>query len=374
MKKSWLEYKSDSDFSIHNLPFGIHKKSNGEFVALSAIGEFGIDLNLLQENNFFDNISLPKDIFKNKNLNEFIALKKDITNAVRKKLIYLFDEQNSELKNSDNVDSILIPMKELNMQLPVFIQDYTDFYSSKEHATNLGKMFRDPANALLPNWLHIPVGYHGRASSIIPSGQNIIRPKGQVKTENGPIFSKSNKLDFELEMAFITNSKTTLGDSISINDAEDHIFGMVIFNDWSARDIQAWEYVPLGPFLGKSFGSSMSPWVVTMEALDNFRVEGPNQDPKPLDYLISTGNKNYDINLEVYLQPQDDVSNLICSSNHKYMYWSMAQQLTHHTVNGCNINVGDLMASGTLSWKTDKSFGSMIELSWNGKKPFRTFK
>jgi fumarylacetoacetase len=254
--------------------------------------------------------------------------------------------------------------------MPVSIGDYTDFYSSIEHATNVGKMFRDPENALLPNWRHLPVGYHGRSSSIIESGINIHRPKGQTKpNDEPPVYGPSQRMDFELEMAFIIGKESKLGDSISTGKAEDYIFGLSLFNDWSARDIQKWEYVPLGPFLGKNFASSMSPWIVTLEALDFVRIPGPVQEPEVLPYLTYQGDKNYDIHLSVSLQPQGGEENVISNSNFKYMYWNMAQQLAHHTVNGCNVKVGDMMASGTISGKTPESYGSMLEIAWAGKNP-----
>jgi fumarylacetoacetase len=255
--------------------------------------------------------------------------------------------------------------------MPVFIPNYTDFYSSKEHATNVGIMFRDPANALLPNWLHLPVGYHGRASSIVVSGTPIRRPKGQTKADDAvaPSFGPSKLLDFELEMAFVIGKSTELGESVTTEKAEEHIFGMVLFNDWSARDIQKWEYVPLGPFLGKNFGSTISPWVVTLEALEPFKVESPKQEPEVLPYLQFEGKKNYDIHLSVEIKPENGAGKIVSNSNFKYMYWNMVQQLAHHTVNGCNTKVGDLYASGTISGPTPDSYGSMLEISWQGKKP-----
>ena len=257
------------------------------------------------------------------------------------------------------------------MHMPIKVGDYTDFYSSIEHATNIGTMFRNPKNALLPNWKHLPVGYHGRASSIVVSGEEINRPKGQVLINNSenPIFQESSRVDFELEMGFIIGKNSKLGYSISTKNAEDYIFGKVLFNDWSARDIQKWEYVPLGPFLAKSFASSISPWVVTLEALEPFRVAGPKQTPKVLPYLNFNGDKNYDINLEVSIQPEQHKETTVSVSNFKFMYWNMCQQLAHHTSNGCNLNVGDMMASGTISGKDEKSYGSMLELSWAGSKP-----
>jgi len=266
----------------------------------------------------------------------------------------------------------MVRLEKCRMQLPVSIGDYTDFYSSREHATNVGTMFRDPDNALLPNWLHLPVGYHGRSSSIIVSGTDIRRPHGQQKPEDGPpVMGLSKLLDFELEMAFITFDGKPLGQSISTDEAENYIFGMCIFNDWSARDIQKWEYVPLGPFLAKNFASSMSPWVVTLDALDPFRTSSPKQDPEVLDYLKYTGDKNFDIELEVFIEPTSGTENRVCLSNFKHLYWNMSQQLAHHTINGCNIRRGDMLASGTISGPEPTSYGSMLEISWKGTKPIK---
>ena len=266
---------------------------------------------------------------------------------------------------------LFVKQSDAQMHLPVQVGDYTDFYSSIEHATNVGMMFRDPENALLPNWRHIPVGYHGRASSIIVSGHDINRPKGQVlpKGESQPVYQASGRLDFELETGFIIGKSSALGDSVAAADAMDHIFGMVLFNDWSVRDIQKWEYVPLGPFLGKSFASSISPWIVTMEALEPFRVAGPTQEPNVLSYLQTDRNNNYDINLSVSIKPDQGSAQIVCESNFKNMYWSMVQQLAHHTVNGCNVKVGDMMGSGTISGKDENSYGSMLEIAWAGSKP-----
>jgi fumarylacetoacetase len=234
-------------------------------------------------------------------------------------------------------------------------------------------MFRDPNNALLPNWLWLPVGYHGRSSSIIPSGVAIHRPKGQTKPdpEQPPVFGPSQRVDFELEMAFITFDGKPLGDTISTEEAEEYIFGMCLFNDWSARDIQQWEYVPLGPFLAKNFASSISPWIVTMDALEPFKVDGPVQEPEVLDYLKYSGKKSYDIALQVAIKPEQSEETIICNSNFKYMYWTMVQQLAHHTVNGCNIRRGDMLGSGTISGPTPDSYGSMLELAWKGTKPLK---
>lgn len=371
--KSWVEVKPGSDFPIQNLPFGIFKTEKDPKPRIGvAIGEFIVDMNVAAGLGATDGIDLPFNVFVKDTLNDFIALGKSITNQVREQLAYFLSENNSTiLRNPIIVENLLVKQSEAQMLLPVHIPNYTDFYSSKEHATNVGIMFRDPANALLPNWKHLPVGYHGRASSIVVSGTPIHRPKGQTKADDAPTpsFGPSKLLDFELEMAFITGKSTELGESISTTEAEDYIFGLALFNDWSARDIQKWEYVPLGPFLAKNFGSTMSPWIITLEALEPFRVESPEQEPEVLPYLKFEGKKNFDINLEVEIVPEKGKGKTVSRSNFKYMYWNMAQQLAHHTVNGCNICVGDLYASGTISGPTPDSYGSMLEISWQGKNP-----
>jgi fumarylacetoacetase len=363
---TWVSVPKNSDFSIYNLPFGIFSVDGDEPKGGIAIGEQIVDLSALANLGLLD---VNTTYFRQSTLNDFIALGKKITNKVRLDVQLLLVLDNSPLKNHPEV---FIPQQDAKMHLPVRIGDYTDFYSSIEHATNVGKMFRDPENALLPNWRHIPVGYHGRASSIVVSGTNIHRPMGQVKTNDmeTPVFQASNRLDFELEMGFIIGKSTKLGERISTKNAAEHIFGLVLFNDWSARDIQKWEYVPLGPFLGKNFASSMSPWIVTLEALEPFKVQGPEQQPEVLSYLQYEGQLNYDIQLQVGMSTQTSDETVISESNFKYMYWNMMQQLAHHTVNGCNINVGDVMASGTISGKDESSFGSLLEISWGGKKPF----
>ena len=372
--KSFITYSEDSDFSIYNIPFGV-AVFNKEYIACATrIGDQVIDLATLYDFGYLDDIDgLDDNVFEAYTLNEFIELGKPVTSAVRKRLQELLLEGSSLAKDEKTIQECFFDIENVKMMMPVHVPNYTDFYSSMDHAINVGKMFRDPANALLPNWKHLPVGYHGRASSIVVSGTEIHRPKGQMKPVDAdkPIFGPSKQLDFELEMGFIINKNTEMGESVSTKDAEDAIFGMVIFNDWSARDIQSWEYVPLGPFLGKNFGSSISPWVVTLEALEPFRTASPTQDPEVLDYLKFEGDKNYDINLEVYLKPEGGNDHLISESNYKYMYWNMCQQLAHHTVNGCNIEVGDIYASGTISGTEPKSFGSMLELTWRGQNPIK---
>lgn len=372
--KSWIEVPSDSDFPIQNLPFGIFKTQSSNARVGIAIGDQVLDLSILNKLGFLDDFKIDDAIFTNQYLNDFIALGKPLCRSLRQRISNLLNSTNPELRdNKDARYKVLNFMSNVQMLMPVKVGDYTDFYSSIDHATNVGTMFRDPANALLPNWKHLPVGYHGRASSIIVSGTPFHRPKGQTKPADSesPVFGPSKLLDFELEVAFIIGKSTTLGNSVSTADAADHIFGLTLFNDWSARDIQTWEYIPLGPFLAKNFASTLSPWIVTLDALEPFRTAGYKQEPKVLPYLEYKGEKNIDINLEVSIQPENSEENSVCKSNFKFMYWTMEQQLAHHTSNGCNINIGDLMASGTISGPTPDSFGSMLELSWKGTKPIQ---
>ncbi|WP_226064148.1 fumarylacetoacetase [Kaistella polysaccharea] len=370
--KSFISYSENSDFSIHNIPFGV-AIFNQEYIACcTRIGDMVLDLATIYDYGFFDEIEgLEENVFEAYTLNEFIELGKPVTNAVRLKIQELLQEDSKLGQDKKTVEQCFYKFDHVQMMMPVHIPNYTDFYSSIEHATNVGKMFRGEENALLPNWKHLPVGYHGRASSIVVSGTDFYRPKGQMKPPGAesPVFGPCKQLDFELEMGFIVNKHSEMGDSISTSEANDAIFGMVLFNDWSARDIQSWEYVPLGPFLGKNFCSSISPWVVTLEALEPFRIESPIQEPEVLNYLKFEGKQNLDIKLQVYLKPESGEENLICQSNYKFMYWNMTQQLAHHTVNGCNVEVGDIYASGTISGKDKDSFGSMLELSWRGTEP-----
>ncbi|MBT8284447.1 MAG: fumarylacetoacetase [Flavobacteriaceae bacterium] len=371
---SWLPVPANSDFPIQNIPFGVFLTRDDVITIGTRIGDHAIDLGALHQLGYFKDIPLTDDIFLQDTLNDFISDGKKTWRLVRNRISELFESTNQELqKNKDHQKIVLFTMDEIEMQLPVHIGDYTDFYSSKEHATNVGKMFRDPENALLPNWLHLPVGYHGRSSTIIPSGTPIRRPNGQTlpKGAEKPVFGPSRLLDFELEMAFITTDANAMGEPISVEEAEEYIFGLVLFNDWSARDLQKWEYVPLGPFLGKNFASSISPWIVTLDALEPFRVASPKQDPQPLPYLRQQGDKSFDIKLEVELKTEDGSGTTLCKTNFKYMYWTMAQQLAHHTVNGCKVNSGDMMGSGTISGPTPDSFGSMLELSWQGTREIK---
>ena len=372
--KSWVSVPENSDFPIQNLPFGIINSANLSKRVSVRIGDYALDLKVLAELGYLKETGFDSSDFDAPFLNPMMKKGKLAVRGLRNRISELLLDSSTSLQNNPSqIEQVLHLISAVEVSMPVEIGDYTDFYSSKEHATNVGMMFRDPANALLPNWLWIPVAYHGRASSIVLSGQDIHRPKGQIKpsADEDPIFTPSRQVDFELEMAFITFDGKPLGDSISTEEAESYIFGLCLFNDWSARDIQAWEYVPLGPFLGKNFASSISAWIVTLDALEPFSVESPEQNPKVLPYLEFDGKKAYDIQLQVGILTNNKDETVVCNSNFKYMYWNMAQQLAHHTSNGCNIRCGDLLGSGTISGKSEDSFGSMLELTWRGTKPLK---
>lgn len=363
--RSFISYDAESHFPIQNLPFGVFEEAGKTRIGV-RIGALILDLTLLEECGFFS--PLPK-LFNTHALNPFLAMGRPVWSNVRARLSRLLRDDEPELR--DNVElrsKALLPVTTVIMKMPVAIGDYTDFYSSREHATNVGIMFRGKENALMPNWLHLPVAYHGRASSVVISGTPIRRPRGQVLIDgrDKPTFAASRLLDFELEMGFFIGPASQLGCPISVAAARDHIFGMVLVNDWSARDIQKWEYQPLGPFTAKNFGTSISPWVVPLEALEPFRCNGPEQTTPILPYLRSQGESAYDINLEIYLQ-----NSCISRSNFKHLYWNICQQLAHHTITGCNIKPGDMMASGTISGPSEESLGSMLELSWKGTRPIR---
>ncbi|MDW5289807.1 fumarylacetoacetase [Formosa sp. PL04] len=371
-RKTWLHVDKNSDFPIQNIPFGVFLTRDDIITIGTRIGDTAIDLGALHQLGYFKDIPLTDDIFLQDTLNDFIADGRKTWRAVRNKIAEIFDADNETLKNNkQHKEVVLFRLDEIEMQLPIEIGDYTDFYSSIEHATNLGTMFRGTEEPLLPNWLHIPIGYHGRSSSIIPSGIPIHRPQGQTLPPDAkePVFGPSKLIDFELEMAFITTDANDLGEPIPVNEAEEYIFGLVLFNDWSARDIQSWEYAPLGPFLSKNFASSMSPWIVTLDALEPYRVQGPKPIKPQMPYLQTKGKKSFDINLEVAIQPKKAKETVVCRSNFKHMYWNISQQLAHHTINGCPVNSGDLMGSGTISGPTPESLGSMLELTWKGTKP-----
>ena len=373
-RTSWLYVNKNSDFPIQNIPFGVFLTKDDIITIGTRIGDTAIDLGALHQLGYFEGIPLTDDIFLQDSLNDFIADGRKTWRLVRNRIAEIFDSNNETLKNNvPHKEIVLFRLDEIEMKMPVEVGDYTDFYASKEHATNVGTMFRGADNALMPNWLHLPVGYHGRSSSIVTTHVPIHRPQGQTMPVGAkkPVFGPSKQVDFELEMAFITTNANDLGEPIPIEEAEDYIFGLVLFNDLSARDIQKWEYVPLGPFLGKNFASSISPWIVTLDALEPFRVDTPKQNPKPLPYLQFKGKKSFDIQLEVAIKPKDAKEQVVAQSNFKYMYWNMAQQLAHHTVNGCPVNSGDMMGSGTISGPTEDSYGSMLELTWKGEKPLK---
>lgn len=373
MIKSFIEVAASSHFPIQNLPYGAYETEDGEIHLCSAIGDFIIDLYEMDEEGFFDGTSLQDQyVFQEESLNYFMSLGKDVWDEARLKLQELLSEGHAFLRDNEYLrEKIFKPMKEVHLVLPVQIGDYTDFYSSEQHAFNVGKMFRGAENALMPNWKYLPVGYHGRASSVVVSGSDLYRPKGQILPADSdtPIFAPCKLLDFELEMGFFTGPGNELGEPIPVTDAENHIFGLSLVNDWSARDIQKWEYQPLGPFLAKNWATSISPWIIPIQALEPFEIPCEEQDPKPLEYLHQENRSTFDIQLEVYLFNKNLTEpHKICTSNFKNLYWTMAQQLAHHSITGCNIQPGDLYASGTISGVTEDSYGSLLELSWKGTK------
>jgi fumarylacetoacetase len=370
--RSWVPVPEGSDFPIQNLPFGIFRTDSQFPHVCCAIGEQLVDLKALHVMGYLENLPFTLEDMVSPTLNRCMRHGKQAMRELRNRVSKLLRSDMPDLRDKEHhVRQVLFRQDEVQLLMPIAVGDYTDFYSSEDHARNVGTMFRDPAKALLPNWKHLPVGYHGRASSIVISGTPIHRPMGQVNAsdETQPTFGPTKQLDFELEMAFVTFDGKPLGQRISTAEADDYIFGMLLFNDWSARDIQRWEYVPLGPFLAKNFASTVSPWVVTLDALEPFRVSGPEQDPKVLPYLEYEGKKNIDINLQVAIKPENAQETVVSNSNYKHMYWNMTQQLAHHTVNGCNIRCGDMMASGTISGPHEGSFGSMLEIAWKGTKP-----
>ncbi|HEX6983288.1 MAG TPA: fumarylacetoacetase [Balneolaceae bacterium] len=376
--KSFIEVKPDSHFPIQNLPYGVARpKNGGEVFTCTAIGDYVVDLSELSAAGVFDGPELDgESVFRESSLNNFMELGHKAWAEARMYISNLLSADESALRDNEGLKKrVITPMRDVEMIMPVNVGDYTDFYSSEPHATNVGTMFRGPENALKPNWKHLPVGYHGRASSVVVSGTDVHRPQGQILpsgSDDTPAFDACKLLDFELEMGFVTGPGNPLGEPIPINKAHEHIFGMMLVNDWSARDIQKWEYVPLGPFLAKNWATSVSPWIVTLDALEPFRIQGPDQNPEPLPYLKSDGKWTFDINLDVFLQGEKmDEPYKICASNAKNLYWNICQQLAHQTITGCNVQAGDLYASGTISGESEDSYGSMLELSWKGEKPLK---
>jgi fumarylacetoacetase len=383
-RRSFVSVAPQSHFPPENLPYGVCRRREGQRCIAVALGDYIVDVTALE---MLGMLNIPsangRRLFQGGTLNDFMAQGQTVWSDIRARLQQLLDADEPALRdNAELLAQVLLPMNDVDMLLPADIGNYTDFYSSREHASNVGTMFRGADKALQPNWLHLPVAYHGRASSIIVSGTNVRRPRGQSNPtpatggdaggSSMPVYGPTRSLDFELEMAAFVGTGNALGQPIPIANAEEHLFGMVLLNDWSARDIQAWEYVPLGPFLGKNFATSISPWIVTMEALEPFRVTAPPQAPPPLPYLSDPRRTTYDIQLEVYVQgAKMNAASRVCVSNFRYLYWTLAQQVAHHTVNGCNLRPGDLLASGTISGPTAESYGSMLELSWRGSRPVK---
>lgn len=375
--RSFLPVPEDSHFPIQNLPYGVFQPCENSMPRIGVpIGDWVLDLSVLESEGLFSDIFGPDStIFAQRFLNSFMARGPDTWSAIRRKIHNLLEDGNPLLR--DNLvmrNRTLKRLKDIRVLLPVQIGDYTDFYSSRDHASNVGRMFRGEDNALPANWLHLPIAYHGRASSVVISGSPVYRPSGQSRkvSDQEPTFGPSSSLDYELEMGYFIGPGNDLGNPVSLDKAKDHIFGMVIVNDWSARDIQKWETQPLGPFLGKNFLTSISPWIVTLEALEPFQCSGQPQDPKPLPYLQQKETRSFNINLEVSLKTETvDKPQRLCKSNFRNLYWDIYQQLAHHTINGCNLRSGDLLASGTISGPTPDSYGSLLETTWQGTKPIQ---
>ncbi|KAL8103260.1 fumarylacetoacetase [Apium graveolens] len=371
--KSFIEISPDSHFPMENLPYGVFKPDESSAPRPGvAIGDYVLDLQVIASAGLFNSpILANSDCFLKPNLNKFLEMGHPAWKEARATIQKLLSATEPALRDNESLkQKALLPAVKVQMLLPMAIGDYTDFFSSMHHAKNCGLMFRGPENAINPNWFHLPIAYHGRASSIVVSGTDIIRPRGQGHPSgNSPYFGPSRKLDFELEMAAVVGPGNKLGESVDVNEAAEHIFGLVLMNDWSARDIQAWEYVPLGPFLGKSFGTTISPWIVTLDALEPFGCDAPQQNPRPLPYLAEKISKNYDISLEVQIKPAgEEASYVVTRSNLNHLYWTVTQQLAHHTINGCNLRPGDLLGTGTISGPEPESYGCLLELTWNGQK------
>ncbi len=374
--RSFIEVPAGSHFPIQNLPFGIFQPKDGKSRVGVAIGDLIVDLSILEGLGHFRSPEFQAHpVFSEDSLNSFLALGRPAWRKTREILQHLLSAETPTLRDDVRLrEKVFHAQKDVVMKLPVHIGNYTDFYSSYHHAHNVGTMLRGPENALMPNWKWLPVAYHGRASSVVISGTDVRRPHGQIKPPDAsaPVFGPTKSLDYELEMAFLIGPGNSLGEPVPIDRAIDHIFGFVLMNDWSARDIQAWEYQPLGPFLAKNFCTSISPWVVTLEALESFRKSLPSQDPEPLPYLRAKNDFTIDIHLEARLQTSSmDSSSVITRTNFQNLYWSIAQQLAHHTVNGCNLQPGDLFASGTISGSNEESRGCMLELTWRGANPLK---
>jgi fumarylacetoacetase len=382
--KSWIESAngSDTDFPIQNLPFGLFSRSDSDDRHIGiAIGEEVLDCHALVERGYLDDHCSPaaRCALSANSLNDYLGLGRDEWQSVRERVSALLRSDMPDLKDKpDDRDACFLRQSEVRMHVPMAIGDYTDFYASLHHATNVGSMFR-PDNPLLPNWKHLPVGYHGRASSIVVSGTPINRPMGQTIAADGedPKFGPVRLLDYELEVTFVVGPGNPMGHRIDIENARDHLFGLMLMNDWSARDVQKWEYQPLGPFNSKNFGTTLSPWIVTLDALEPFMVPGPlrgDEDPKNLDYLNWADDFGIDLQLTVEItsaamREAGTEPTLVSRGNYSDMYWTMSQMLAHHTKTGCPMRPGDIFASGTVSGVTEDSRGCLLERTWRGQNP-----
>jgi fumarylacetoacetase len=357
---SRLKIPADSEFSLDNLPYGVFSRPGEPRRIGVAVGDDVLDLAAVEAAGLLAGV-VPEGVFGGETLNAFMATGLAAWTAARERLTELLTDAD------DRVLSMLVPRADVVLHMPFAVGDYVDFYSSIHHAANVGRMFRPDSEPLLPNWRHLPVGYHGRAGTVVVSGTPIVRPRGQRRPRDGgdPTFGPTTTLDIEAEVGFVVGMPSELGSSVPADAVREHVFGVVLLNDWSARDIQAWEYAPLGPFLGKSFATSISPWVVPLAALESARIEPPPQDPKPLEYLRSKENWGLDIELEVVIN-----GTVVSRPPFASMYWTVAQQLAHLTVNGASLRTGDLFASGTVSGPERSQRGSLLELSWNGQEPF----
>ena len=372
--RSFIPVDPKADFPIQNLPYGVFSARGLAPRVGVAIGDYVLDLWELEQDGRFEGCGSGElGVFSSPALNPFMTLGPKVWTKTRTRISELLRVDHPELRDNEDLRSrTLVPIADAKLHMPFAVSGYTDFYSSKEHATNVGVMFRGKDNALQPNWLHMPIGYNGRASTVVVSGAKVRRPRGQLKPPNAelPSFASCKRLDFELEMGVVVGQASAMGEMLTEAQAEEMIFGFVLLNDWSARDIQQWEYVPLGPFQAKAFATSISPWIVTREALEPFRLQGPTQDPAPLPYLKQTMPNNYDMELEIGLRAASmNAAQSICRTNFKYMYWSSVQQLVHHASSGCAMNVGDLLGSGTISGPEKSERGSLLEISWNGTEP-----
>ncbi len=361
--RSWVPVDEGSPFPVQNLPFGVFRHRRRVRAGV-AIGDYVLDLARLQEDGLLGGIPLPRRAFDRDSLNGFLALGRPVWRAVRQRLCELLTES----RWRPRVEPALLGMSEVELLLPVRPGDYVDFYASLYHASNMGRILRPQQDPLPPNWRWLPIGYHGRSATVVVSGTPVVRPRGQVSTPDGPVLTPTRMLDFELEVGFVTGPGNVLGRPIPVEEAWDHIFGLLLVNDWSARDIQAWEYVPLGPFLGKSFATSVSPWLVTLEALAPFLVPLAPQEPAPLPHLADPEPLTYDVRLEVALVVGGR-EQVVSRTSLRHLYWSLAQMLAHATSNGALTRPGDLWATGTVSGPEPGSYGCLMELTWRGQRP-----